>query len=52
MFLFYFSVGQPPRCIAGNPFAPTRPQKFTTSAWRPRIDEDQQVIIEQPPKTL
>jgi len=31
--VFYFSVGQPPRCIAGNPLASTRPQKFTTSAY-------------------
>jgi len=30
--VFYFSVGQPHRCIAGNPIASTRPQKFTTSA--------------------
>jgi len=30
--VFYFSVGQPPRCIAGNPLASTQPQKFTTSA--------------------
>jgi len=30
--VFYFSVGQPPRCKAGNPLASTRPQKFTTSA--------------------
>jgi len=30
--VFYFSVGQPPRCIAGNPFASAWPQKFTTSA--------------------
>ncbi len=30
--MFYFSVGQPPRCIADNPLASTRPQKFTTSA--------------------
>jgi len=30
--VFYFSVGQPRRCIAGNPLASTRPQKFTTSA--------------------
>jgi hypothetical protein len=29
----YFSVGQPPRCIVGNPLASTRPQKFTTSAY-------------------
>jgi len=28
-----FSVGQPPRCIAGNPLAFIRPQKFTTSAF-------------------
>jgi len=31
--VFYFSVGQPLRCIAGNPTASTRPQKFTTSAY-------------------
>ncbi len=31
--VFYFSVGQPPCCIAGNPLASTRPQKFTTSAY-------------------
>jgi len=26
--VFYFSVVQPPRCIAGNPLASTRPHKF------------------------
>lgn len=46
--MFYFLGWEHPRCIAGSPTASTRPQKVTTSAWRPLNDEDQRVIIEKP----